>query len=127
MLNIENQIAKTILKERKEPELIFVCSPLKAYGKYSFEYNIHLAQEYCREVAIEGNLPLAPHVYFTNFLEDNIPYERELGFQLGLKLLKLCKIMNVYIRNGFKSEGMKNEIELAGILGIKINEIYIQD
>lgn len=127
MLHIETQILETVFKENKEPELIFVCSPLKAYGKYSFEYNIHLAQKYCREVAMQGDLPLAPHVYFTNFLEDDIPSERELGFELGLKLLKLCKTMNVYIRNGFKSNGMKNEIELAMILGIKINEIYIQD
>lgn len=103
---------------------IYVCSPLKPYGKYTLEDNIKQAQFYCRELALKGEHPLSPSVYFTSFLDDCNQYERELGFTLGLKWLFLCNRMNCYIRNGYISDGMKKEIDLAEKMEIIINYAY---
>lgn len=55
--------------------LIYICSPLRG----DIEKNIQKAQGYCRE-AVElwlDVIPIAPHVYCTQFLDDTIPQERE--------------------------------------------------
>lgn len=51
---------------------IFVSSPLAG----DYENNIKNAQKYCREVLLQGYMPLAPHVYYTNFLKENNEVER---------------------------------------------------
>lgn len=66
---------------------IFICSALRG----DLKTNITMAEEYCRWAMItHGVLPIAPHVYFTRFLDDDSPDERELGIRAGLELLRDC-------------------------------------
>lgn len=66
-------------------------------------------------------LPIAPHVYFTQFVDDEKTEERERGLLCGLQLLRYCQLIRVY---GCRvSAGMYNEIQLAGVLGIEL-EVY---
>ena len=65
-----------------------------------------------------GALPLAAHVYFTQFLDDAVPAERESGLRMGLELLKLCD--EVYVYGDVISEGMAAEIALAEEMGLPI-------
>ena len=84
--------------------LIYICSPLRG----DIEKNIQKAQGYCRE-AVElwlDVIPIAPHVYCTQFLDDTIPQEREAGMELGIALLDMCDELWVYGINN-PSEGMK--------------------
>jgi hypothetical protein len=87
------------------------------------EKNIQRAQEYCRE-AVDlwpDVIPIAPHVYCTQFLDDTNQTERAVGMDIGISLLDLCDEIWVYgIEN--PSEGMKAEIEYA-----QANEIPIRD
>lgn len=107
---------------KKPKRLIYICSPLRG----DIERNIRKAQTYCREAVEFGVIPLAPHIYFTQFLDDRIPHERKIGMELGNEILKKCKEVWVYgIQN--PSEGMKAEIELAKKFGIPVRdavEIY---
>lgn len=98
-------------------KMTYICSPCR--GEY--EKNITKAQEYCREALLEGLLPIAPHVYFTQFVDDEIPEERELGMGAGIQLLRYCQLIRVY--GCCVSSGMYKEIQLAGVLGIEI-EIF---
>ena len=87
--------------------LIYICSPLRG----DIEKNIQKAQGYCRE-AVDlwpDVIPIAPHVYCTQFLDDTIPQEREAGMELGIALLDMCDELWVYGINN-PSEGMKKEI-----------------
>lgn len=60
-----------------------------------------------------GNLPIAPHLYFTQFLgEDN--KERDLGILMGLELMELCD--EVWVFGETISEGMRREIEYAKLI-----------
>lgn len=95
-------------------KLTYICSPCRG----DYEKNIIKAQEYCREAMNDGLLPLAPHVYFTQFVDDTNPEERKLGLRCGLQLLRHCQLIRVY---GCKvSAGMYDEIQLAGVLDIEI-------
>lgn len=98
-------------------KMTYICSPCRG----DYEKNIIKAQEYCREAFLEGLLPIAPHVYFTQFMDDEKPEERERGLRCGLQLLRYCQLIRVY---GCRvSAGMYNEIQLAGVLGIEL-EVY---
>ncbi len=83
---------------------VYICSPLRG----NYEYNIEQAKKYCREAILQGYIPIAPHIYFTQFLDDTKAEERQLGMQCGIELLDMCEELWVY---GEPSEGMKVEIE----------------
>lgn len=94
----------------KRTRLVYICSRYKDDP----ERNVQLAQEYCREAMEKWPdvLPLAPHVYFTQFLDDSIERERALGLAAGISLLDMCDEIWVYgIEN--PSAGMTAEIEYA--------------
>ena len=66
---------------------IYVCSRLKG----DIENNIEKAKGYARFVAKEcGAIPIAPHIYFTQFLDDTVPEDRAFGMMAGLLLLSDC-------------------------------------
>lgn len=100
-------------------KLVYICSPCRG----DIEKNIAKAQGYCRE-AVElfpDVVPIAPHVYCTQFLDDTNPQERDTGMDIGIALLDMCDEIWVYgIEN--PSEGMSREIEYA-----KEHEIQIRD
>lgn len=96
---------------------VYICSPCRG----DYEKNIQKAQGYCREAVQMGVIPIAPHVYLTQFLDDTIPEERTTGLNIGLELLKDCDEVWVYGMQN-PSEGMKAEIELAGKLGIHVRD-----
>ena len=64
-------------------------------------------------------MPVCPHIYFTQFLDDNNELEREMGIDFGLRLLSECDRVIVFDNNGI-SEGMKKEIELANSINIPV-------
>ena len=85
-------------------KLVYICSPLKG----DIQGNIEKARGYCREALLQGYLPIAPHIYFTQFLDDTNEIERLLGMQCGIYLLPMCDELWVY---GEPSEGMQKEID----------------
>lgn len=95
---------------------IFVSSPLRG----NVETNIENARKYCKKVLDDtGDIPIAPHVYFTQFLDASNDYENQIALDLGFELLSGCDEIWVFQDNGI-SEGMKQEIELAKRLEIPI-------
>ena len=94
---------------------VFICSPLRG----DIERNIMRALDHCREAAELGVLPIAPHAYFTRFLDDSVPQERALGMKLGQELLGMCDEVWAYNLERM-SAGMAEEIALARELGIPV-------
>ena len=85
-------------------KIVYICSPLKG----DMKGNIERAKGYCREALFSGYIPIAPHIYFTQFLDDTNEIERLIGMKCGIELLVLCDELWVY---GKPSEGMKEEIK----------------
>ena len=78
-------------QEEHLPRKIFVCSPYRPTSqdekcrKDELEANIRRAKMACRILSTLGFLPLAPHLYFTQFLKDEEKQERNTGIQLGMQ------------------------------------------
>ena len=98
---------------------IYICSPCRG----DMEKNITKAQGYCREAAelFPDVVPIAPHVYCTQFLDDTQPEERAAGMDMGIALLSMCSELWVYGME-IPSEGMKREIEYATEHGILVRD-----
>ena len=91
-------------------KIVYICSPLRG----NYEQNIKNARNYCRETMLRHPdvVPLAPHIYFTQFLNDHDPIERSLGIDAGIELLKICDEIWVFGVES-PSEGMRREMEYA--------------
>ena len=101
----------------KPKKKIYVCSPYSG----NVERNVEYARKYCRFVVQRGFIPIAPHLFSPQFLDDKNPEERKLGMSMAKDLLKDCE--ELWVFSGILSEGMKAEIELANKLGIEIVNI----
>ena len=97
-------------------KLVFVCSRYRG----DVEQNLKNAKEYCKQIISEGNIPIAPHLYFPQFLDDNLESERMLGITCGMILLNRCDSMTIFTDNGKLSEGMEMECNYAKRIGIPI-------
>lgn len=96
--------------------LVFVCSPYRG----DVVTNLINARNYCKYVIRRGHIPIAPHIYFTQFLNDGIKEQRELGTLLGRKLLKECR--ELWVFGPGITEGMEQEIEFALKNNIKVSQ-----
>lgn len=95
-------------------KLVYIASPYRG----DVDHNTSKAKEYCRFAVSQGAIPLAPHIYFTQFLDDNIPEERELGLRMGLEIMEQCE--EIWVMGDRISEGMAAEIEAAKRLRMRI-------
>lgn len=86
---------------------IYVCSRFRG----DVNKNKQLAKEYCKEIISCGFLPIAPHIYFTEFMDDNNKEERELAFKFNKLLIDFCDELWVYGQE--ISQGMLIEINYA--------------
>ena len=97
---------------------VYICSPYRG----DVETNVQNARKYCRAEVELSCLPIAPHLLFTQFLDDAIPKERERGLRMGTQMLGLCDELWAF---GEPSEGMRMEIEQAGRLGIPVRRLDV--
>lgn len=45
---------------------VYICSPYRG----DTETNIRKAQQYCKQAIKENHIPIAPHLYFPQILDD---------------------------------------------------------
>ena len=85
---------------------VFICSPYRG----DVEGNTKKARKYCKLAVEHGYIPFAPHLFFTQFLNDDMPDERTAGIKMGIEMLLSCDEVWVF---GEETEGMKKEIQFA--------------
>lgn len=91
----------------------YICSAFRSSSAEQEEFNRKLAIAACRRSMVyHGILPIAPHLYYPQFLDDRSA-ERGLGMDAGLALLRECQSIVVYVVDGEYSEGMRKEIDYA--------------
>ena len=87
--------------------LVYICSPFSG----DVERNVAAARRYCRFAVDKGYIPIAPHLLFPQFMNDNSPKERELGLFFGTVLMGKCA--EVWVFGSLYSAGMTAEIKRA--------------
>jgi hypothetical protein len=73
--------------------------------------NTEKAKQYCRFALEQGQIPLAPHLMFPLFMNDDVPKERELAIFMDVILLGKCD--ELWVFGDCITEGMRVEIEVA--------------
>lgn len=86
---------------------VYICSPLKG----NITTNQNKARTYCRFAFDKGYVPVCPHIYFPQFLNEENKDERAAGIYYGLELM--WQVSELWVFGERISEGMRAEIELA--------------
>lgn len=97
---------------RPDAQRAYICSRYAG----DIEHNVRVALALCRMAVESGLAPFAPHLLFTQFLDDTDPAQREVGISLGLRFIEVCDVVWVYVGEGV-SDGMHRETEHARRLG----------
>lgn len=101
-------------------QFVYVCSRYRGNSLREIFANIDLTLYACRQVIEMGAIPIAPHLYFPRFLDDNNDVERRLGMEAGKRLMKVCKSFYVLTVDQKVSEGMREELDyMTKTLGLE--------
>ena len=110
----------------KKNDIVYICSPLSAPTKEGIRQNMEKAAHYARLVSgTFGCRAIAPHSFLPEYLDDNIPEEREIGLAFGLSVLRLSKA--IIVCGSRISSGMQGEIKMAGELDIPAYALLEQE
>ena len=85
--------------------LVYVCSPYSG----DVEANVRKAREHCRYAKNQGCIPLAPHLFLPQFIDERT--ERDLALFMDIALLSKCA--ELWVFGDVISSGMQKEIEYA--------------
>ncbi len=102
-------------------KFIYVASPYAG----EIEKNVAFAKEACEFTRQEGHAFFAPHLFYPDFLDDNIPEQREQGLKMGITALDRCD--ELWVFGSHISSGMKSEIAYAQQKGIPICHVSEQE
>lgn len=91
---------------------VVIESPLAG----DFTRNLHYARLCALDCVRRGEAPYASHLFFTQFLDDARPSERETGIAAGLVWGELADMCVVYNDLGV-TDGMNRGIDAAGKRG----------
>ena len=87
--------------------VVFICSPYAG----EIQKNKRRARKYCRFAVKKKCIPVAPHLLFPQFLDDDDPQERKLGLFMGCVLLTKCA--ELWVFGEYVTAGMALEIDKA--------------
>lgn len=93
-------------KTKQYLPLVYIASPFAG----DTEQNTKRARAYCRFAVSKGCIPLAPHLHYPQFMDDNDQGQRKLGLRFALILLGKCDELWAF---GSPSDGMSREISKA--------------
>ncbi|MBR2912507.1 MAG: DUF4406 domain-containing protein [Oscillospiraceae bacterium] len=94
--------------------IVYICSPYSG----NVERNTENARRYSRFAVDQHCLPITPHIYFTQFMNDEIPDERETALFMNWVLMSKCA--ELWVFGDVISKGMKAEIDRAKRRHLKI-------
>lgn len=115
MSNHEAEEKLRELEREESMERVYICSQYGSRGDKAT--NLELAKFFCMTVIEEGKIPICPHLFYAQVLNDNVKSQRAAGIRIGLELLKDCGELRIFTNI---SEGMKGELLKAKEWGIPI-------
>ena len=102
-----SKIEKETKEARSYRPMVYACSPFSGNPRK----NTEAARKYSRFAVEQGYIPIAPHLLFPQFLNDNDMMERKLGLHFGNVLMSHCS--EVWVFGRVISVGMDAEIRRA--------------
>lgn len=87
--------------------LVYICSPYRG----DIEENTKKARAFSRFAVDKKAIPFTPHLLFPQFMDDDNEKERDLAMFMNSIFLRKCQ--EIWVLDGYISEGMSEEIKLA--------------
>ena len=103
-----------LTKVFRQNQFTYICSPYRDNPRV----NVMRARQYCKFAVSKGRIPIAPHLYFPQFLSET--NERGKAMSLNLELLRLCS--EVWGFGEKITEGM--DVEIAHAESLRKNIRY---
>lgn len=100
-----------------EHKLVYIASPYAG----DISKNIEFAKAACRYAMEQNCTPVAVHLLYPQFLDDNDPVQRSAGLTMGHRVLEACH--ELWLCGSRISSGMAMELKEAEKLGIPIREV----
>lgn len=104
--------------------VVYICSPCRGQKLEPIDEtlaeNLRKAKAFCAAAIASHAIPICPHYYLCELLDERHPSDRNVGREIGIELLKRCDEIWVF---GQPSDGMLAEIEEAKSLRLPIVEI----
>jgi len=97
--------------EQENYPSVYICSPYSGVYESDVRSNVERACGYALYALSQGKCPVAPHIYFTRFMDDGDPEQRELGLSFALDWLSQCS--EIWVFGDRISKGMCLELEAA--------------
>ena len=86
MSNHEAEEKLRELEKEESMERVYICSQYGSRGDKAT--NLELAKFFCMTVIEEGKIPICPHLFYAQVLNDDVKSQRAAGMRMGLELLK---------------------------------------
>ena len=86
---------------------VYICSPYSG----DIKTNTAKTREYCRFAVDEGQVPVAPHLMFPQFMDDSNGQDQNTAMSMNMVLMTKCTEVWVFGNNITK--GMAAEIRRA--------------
>lgn len=102
---------------------VYICSPFRAKDSEQKKLHIDYAKELSRRCVLKGFSVITPHLYYTNFLDDDDELERKMGLESARNLILECDYMLVGVKYDM-SEGMRAEICFAEKHDVPVRFLY---
>jgi hypothetical protein len=101
-------------------QTVFICSPYRG----NIDANVLRAKAMCLLAVEKGLAPFAPHLFYTQFLDDDHPEGRMAGISCGLAFINACDLF--WFLDGIDPTiGMVAEMTHAKRMGKYVEAIQI--
>ena len=105
-------------------QIVYICSPYRAYGGHCIAENVFTCRHYCRRVCDDEFIAMAPQLYFPQFYDDADPEQRERCLKYCKRIIDICDQFFIFPgENEYISSGMSEEIAYARTMGKRIVQI----
>lgn len=104
---------------------VYIISRYRAFTESGMEFNRRVARYFCRKVVLEWKIPVAPHLFYTQFLDESQEKERQIGLDIGIKELREADEFLLIIIGGRISKGMRREIRQTTRDGMRGRVVYM--
>lgn len=102
---------------------VYICSPYSG----DVETNVKMAQDFSAYALGFGVMPIAPHLLFPQFMDDNTPSERQQAMAFNRQIFDGCSELWVLLGERGISRGMEVEIGWAEREGKAIRHFSVID
>lgn len=107
---------------------VFIISQYHSEEPARVEFNRRFASAMAYNLVTEyGDVPIVPHLYFTQFMNDE-GWERDFGIEAGHLMMRMCDSAMLATIDGRISEGMKADLEYLTVqLGIQPEKVNLTE